>query len=412
MAAADVATYLKGWLQSSQDWERKQKKMLLTGIDEITAHKSDAHSKIKKGSNVDELTVRWQERPGFAVKCTAALSTTTLTLSGYLMGAAIAESSVRNHVMVGTILERKSDHQQVKVSAVIDYAAYTFTVGIHGNTGTGSLVDSAAGEWDLIGEASSDYNTSHTPHSVDTIFRSCGTQIHEECFEYPTTWKNTKFENIKDNVADQVNLITNNLRLKIARSCLRVAPTYSGGFVTGHTVESPSMTGLVHWPRIVQAELANTNVYVNKSSVEVGLTDLDNLVYYMEGDEKADFSAGNWYLLCHPVQTLYLGNMLSDMRRMTMEQKKVGMQVNVFQSKLGKAFEILPDWNMREDMIMFWNAAACKWGWFAGDDIWTKQLATQNRSERTLITGQTYGLVVRNPRANIGTIYGLPTTYA
>jgi hypothetical protein len=412
MAAADVATYLKGWLQSSQDWERKQKKMLLTGIDEITALKSDFHSKIKKGKNVNELTVRWQERSGYSINCTAALSTTTLTLSGNLMGAAITEAAARDTVQVGTVLERMSDHQQVKVSAVISYAAYTFTVGIHGNTATGSLVDSAAGDWEIIGDASSDYNTEHTPRSVDTIFRKVGTQIHEETFEFPHTWLNTAFENISDNVADQVNLLTNHLRLKIARSCLRMSPTYSAGYVTGHSVESPTMTGLVHWPRLVQAELSNTNVYVNMNSVEIDLPTMDNVVYYMEGDEKADFSTGNWYLLCHPVQAMYLGNMLMDLRRMTLEQTKVGAQVNVFQSKLGKSFEILPDWNMQKDMIAFVNTSPMSWGYYAGDDIWTKDLATQNRSERRLITCQTYGLVVRKPRSNIGVIYGLPTTYA
>jgi|GEM_PF-5140211 len=37
-----------------------------------------------------------------------------------------------------------------------------------------------------------------------------------------------------------------------------------------------------------------------------------------------------------------------------------------------------------------------------------KELPTQGRYQRWLISFQAYGLVARNPRANIGMIYGLP----
>jgi hypothetical protein len=54
------------------------------------------------------------------------------------------------------------------------------------------------------------------------------------------------------------------------------------------------------------------------------------------------------------------------------------------------------------------NFDAFKYGYYANDSLERRELPTEGRYQRWLISFQCYGLVVRNPRANIGMIYGLP----
>ncbi len=53
---------------------------------------------------------------------------------------------------------------------------------------------------------------------------------------------------------------------------------------------------------------------------------------------------------------------------------------------------------------------AMNYGYFNQDKLDRKEIPTQGRYQRRLISFQTYGVVVRNPRFNIGMIYGLPTS--
>jgi hypothetical protein len=53
------------------------------------------------------------------------------------------------------------------------------------------------------------------------------------------------------------------------------------------------------------------------------------------------------------------------------------------------------------------NFDAATYGYYANDRMDRKEVSTQGRYQRWLISFQTYGVVVRNPRANIGMIYGL-----
>lgn len=410
MASDDLTSFLKVWLQSGQDAERLQKKFLLAGIDAIVPQSSDVFSRIKRGPIAQNPAVYWTERPSYDVRLSGQLTDAHLVFSGQLLGADLTANTLSQHIRPGTILER-SDHLQVKVTAV-DAQNLTATVEAHGNTGELSN-DAAAVTWDLLGDALSDYNVTHFPKGLEIKQRRVGTQIHEETFEYPHTWRNTAFENISNNVQDQLTEIVRNLRLKIARSVLRVAPTYTdGGYVTGSSIENPTMTGLCQWPRLMYAEHGNANVFVNKNGAELELTDLDNLIFYMENDMHADLNSGSWSLVCHPVQHMYLSDMLLTYRRMTMAEDKIGYSVNVYESKRGKVFPIIIDWNMPESMFLVANLAACSWGYYKGDDIWTKDLPTQGRFEQKLITCQTYGVVVRRPGQSLGCIYGLPKTYS
>jgi hypothetical protein len=412
MTIGTMRDYLKVWtVAGDDDAERAQAKQLEENIDTIREKESTVWGKIPMGSDWFEQTTRWQEERDYEYHCTASLSTTTITFSGDMLGAAITADALRQNLKDNMILERPSDGLQVILSS-INYGALTATATAHGNIAVLSD-DLAPVQWDIIGNADSDENETHQPTAISPVFRFCGTQIHEEVFKFLHTWKNTKFENIKDNVARQVAKISYKMAVKQARSCLRVAPVYSGGvYVTGDATANPTMTGICQWPRICNAESALTNTYVNASGAELTLPDLDDLIYYMEIDNHSDFDKGKWYLVCHPVQHRYIAEFLEDARRMTMESTKAGYTVTSYMAKNGAGFQILKDRHMRPDIVMVANLGAMKQGYFRNSKMVTKDLATQSMSDVRLFYTQQAGVVVRNPRAHIGMIYGLPETFA
>jgi hypothetical protein len=77
-------------------------------------------------------------------------------------------------------------------------------------------------------------------------------------------------------------------------------------------------------------------------------------------------------------------------------------------SKIGKSFPILSERFMRPGMLVAVNFKAFKYGYYANDSLERQEIPTQGRYQRWLISFQTCGVVARNPRANIGLIYGLP----
>ena len=410
MASTDLTTnYLKLWLQSDAASREAQQKFLMKGVETINAKASDVMRQINQGPDAWNLTVEWLDRRNTEYKFTGKLTTATLVLSGNLLGAAVTADSMKQHIRIGTILERPSDGLQVKVTAT-DYANKQCTVAAHGNSGALSN-DASPVRWDILGEAGSDYNTDHQPKSTAAVIRYVGTQIHEETFEAPETWLNSRFEEIQNNLQDQLRLIVQNIRTKIARSALRIAPVYNSGYVTGHSVEAPTMTGLCQWPRILYAESANDNVYRNKNNNALSIDDLDNLVYYLEADEGADYGQGRWALCYNSVQQKPIAELLSTYRRMSTADTVIGFTASAYAAKNGKTFQLIPDFHMPPGMILLVDLDACTWGYYANDRMHVKDLATQNRTIRKLISCQTYGVVLRKTRASIGAIYGLPQSY-
>ncbi len=79
-----------------------------------------------------------------------------------------------------------------------------------------------------------------------------------------------------------------------------------------------------------------------------------------------------------------------------------------FDAKIGKSFPILSDRYMRPDVLILVDFDATKYGYFANDRMDRKEIPTQGRYQRWLISFQTYGVVVRSPRSNVGMIRGLP----
>ncbi|MBI5569322.1 MAG: DUF5309 family protein [Desulfomonile tiedjei] len=404
--AGDVSDFMKLWTQSDIESERLLQKFLLRGLDKVVQGESDVLSKLKIGNAASSPVVRWMEEWGYPSQITARLTGTTLTFSGHLFGKPITAESVKQAIRAGTILERPTDGVQAKVASITDLTA---AVAAYGNTVLSD--DAAPVSWEVIAEVWSDYRDAADPRSLDLVFREVGTQIHAETFEIPKTRKNTKYEIVSDEVEHQVTALLEKLRRQLAYAVLRSRPYHDGtSYVYGNKTEEPTMCGLCTWPTITQAELANPNVYVNKGGAALTKADLDNLAEHLWLDEHANYNAGNWHIVCHPLTHRFIHDFDISYRRMERDDKGVGFQVDTFDAKIGKSFPIISDRYLRPDTLILVNFAKTEYGYYANDRVDRKEIPTQGRYQRWLISFQTYGVVVRNPRANIGMIHGLPTS--
>ncbi len=403
--AGNVSDFMKLWTQGDAVSERKLQKFLLTGLDKVVQGKSDVLAKIPVGPPVSGPVVRWMEEWGYPSQITAILNGNQMTFSGNLFGQAITAESVKKVIRAGTILERPSDGVQVKVSSV---NALTASVAAYGNTALSN--DAQTVGWDIISEVWSDYRDASDPRSLDRVFREVGTQIHAETFEIPKTRKNTKYEIIANETEHQITALLEKLRRQLAYAALRSRPYHDGtDFVYGNKTEEPTMCGLCTWPIITQAEFSNPNVYVNKNSSPITKMDLDNLARHLWLDENADYNTGEWWIICHPLTHQYIHDFDISYRRMEKDDTNVGFYVDTFDAKIGKSFPILSDRYMRPDCLLLVNFGSTSYGYFANDKMDRKEIPTQGRYQRWLISFQTYGVVVRGPRQNIGMIHGLPT---
>ncbi len=404
--AGNVFDFMKLWTQSDAESERKIRKLLLEGLDKIVQEQSDVLSRIKVGEAVAVPVVRWLEEWGYPSRITAQLSGATMTFSGFLFGKAIDAESVKKVIREGTILERPTDGVQAKVTSVDGLEA---TVAAYGNTVLSD--DAAAVKWDIITEVWSDYRDAADPRSLDRIFREVGTQIHAETFEIPKTRKNTKYEVVRDEVQHQTQALLEKLRRQLAYAVLRSRPYHDGSnFVYGNKTEEPTMCGICTWPVITQAELPNPAVYVNKNGQPLTKADLDELAKNLWLDEYANYNSGQWWIVCHPLTHQYIHDFDIAYRRMDKDDRDVGFFVDTFDAKVGKSFNILADRYIRPDVLILVNFDKFYYGYFNQDKLDRKEIPTQGRYQRWLISFQTYGVVARNPRSNIGMIYGLPTS--
>jgi hypothetical protein len=208
----------------------------------------------------------------------------------------------------------------------------------------------------------------------------------------------------------QVTALLGKLRRHLAYAVLRSRPFHDGSeFVWGNKTEEPTMCGLCTWPSVTQLELPNANVYVNKSGEAITKADLDALVRYLWLDEHANFNKGDWWIVCHPITHQYIQDFDIAYRRMDKEDRDIGFRVDEFHAKVGKIFPILSERFMRPGVVIVVNFDAFTYGYYEDDELERRELPTQGRYQRWLISFQTYGVVARNPRANIGMICGLST---
>ena len=402
--AGNVIDFMKLWTQDDAESERKLKKFLLMGLDKVVQGQSDVLSKIPVGPSVASPFVRWMEEWGYPSQVVGQLVDSTLTFSGKLFGQAMTGNSLKQIIRVGTILERPDGGTQVKVTAVHEMSA---TVEAYGGTVLND--DEEPIQWDIIAEVWSDYRDADEPRALDRVFREVGSQIHAETFEIPKTRKNTAYEIVSNETEHQISALLDKLRRQLAYAALRSRPYHDGtGFVFGNKTPEPTMCGICSWPVITQQEMPNPLVYINKSGVQITKDDLDNLIRNMWLTEHADYGKGDWWIVCHPLTHQHIHDFDIAYRIIEKSDREVGFHVDTFDSKIGKSFPILSDRYMRPDTLMVLNFSATQYGYFANDRMDRKELPTQGRYQRWLISFQTYGVVVRNPRANIGMIYGLP----
>lgn len=403
--AGNVIDFMKLWTQSDVESERKLKKFLLMGLDKVVQGQSDVLGRIPVGPSVSSPFVRWMEEWGYPSQVVAQLEGSTMTFSGKLFGRPMTDSALKQIIRLGTILERPDGGSQVKVTALNDLEA---TVEAYGGTTLSDDVDPT--QWDIIAEVWSDYRDADEPRALDRIFREVGSQIHAETFEIPKTRKNTAYEIVSNETEHQIAALLEKLRRQLAYAVLRSRPYHDGtGFVYGNKTQEPTMCGICSWPVITQQEMPNPLVCVDKQGVRITKEDIDNLIRNMWLTEHADYGKGDWWIVCHPLTHQYIHDFDIAYRIIEKTDREIGFHVDTFDSKIGKSFPILSDRYMRPDTLLVLNFASTKYGYFANDRMDRKELPTQGRYQRWLISFQTYGVVVRNPRANIGMIHGLPS---
>ena len=408
--------FMKLWTQADQTEERLLKKFLLEGLDTIVQADSDFLSRIKVGKSISTPVVRWVEEIAYPTAVTALwdgdVTSGVFTISGNLFGAAVTADSIYQVIRVGTILERQSDGQQVKVTAltgIADGAPFAATVDGYGNTALAA--DGAGVTWEIISEVWSDFKDADSSRSLTRSFRSVGTEIFSETFEIPKTRKNTKYEIVADEVEHQIAALLDKLRRQLAYSVLRSRPYWSGAaYQYGNETEESTMCGLTTWAGILNGEIANANTYVNAASVEITKTLIDDLVKAMWLEEHANFNRGNWIILCHPNVHRFIQDFDAQYRRKAADDKRAGFQVDVIDTAIGKSFPVIADRYIRPDVLHVVDLGACSYGYYNEDKMDRKELATQGRYQRWLISMQAYGLVIRKPRCSLGTIYSLATS--
>ncbi|MBI5569736.1 MAG: DUF5309 family protein [Desulfomonile tiedjei] len=397
--------FMKLWTQGDQESEFKMKTVLLDGLDAVVQAESEVLSRITVDRPATAPVVRWVEEWGYPSTITAQFTGGTLAFTGHLFGKPVSPETVRQVIREGTILESPSRGCQVKVSSVGDLSA---TVTAYGNI---SLQDDPEPvPWDIIAEVWSDYRDASGPRSLDSTFREVGTQIFAETFEIPKTRKNTQYEIVPFEVEHQIVALLGKLRRQLAYSVLRSRPFHDGcEFVWGNKTEEPTMCGLCTWPVITQQELPNPGVFVNKAGQALTKADLDNLVLRLWLDEHANYQKGDWRIVCHPTTHRFIHHFDISSRRIERKDNGIGFHVDEFHSKVGKTFPILSERFMRPGVLIVVNFDTFTYGYYANDSPERRELPTQGRYQRWIISFQTYGVVARNPRANIGMIYGLPT---
>lgn len=402
--------FMKLWEQNTQDAERKLQKILEPMLDEYVRDDSDLLAKLSVGPSLATPVQRWMEEEGYPDKIYGQLTLTPdiITFTGNIFGAAVTDVNLLKVIRVGTILQRPSDGKQVRVTAVTgitDGAPFTVTVAAHGNSSLSA--DGAPIWWDIIGELWTDMREVDSTRSLNRVFRECGSQIHAETFEIPKTRKLTKYELVGDEVEHQIGALLAKLRRSLAHSVIKMEPYYSAGYKFGNAVEESSMCGIRIWPIICSAEDSNTNVYKDMSATALTRTPLDDLIRYMWTERNSNFNEGDWWIVVHPSTHMKIAAMDLTMRETTRNDKGVGIQVEYFDSQIGKRFPILADPYMLATDLLVLNLKSLSYCYFAQDKLDRKEIATKGRFQQWLVSFQTIGVKARNPKKNIGMMYGI-----
>jgi hypothetical protein len=405
MAPISPVEFLHWWQLGGDTAEKFIKRVILDGLDEIIQAESDFLAKIPKGRETANPIIKWGEEYAYPHQVKAQKTGTSLEIFGPLFGKPITEATARNLVRVGTILQQPGG-AQVKVTNADGLAASPFTVEVTDYGNTTSTDDAAAVEYEIIGEPWSDFREPDEARGLDRFFRQVGTQIFAETLELGKTRQNTNVELVADEFVHQMNALLEKLRRQLAYTIYRARPYHDGSnYVYGLDVEDPTMCGLNTWPQLVNEEDPHEGTY-NDVGGEISKTAIDDLVMnmFLAG---TNFNQGNWKILVHPLVHSDMSDFDISYRRMDYDQKSVGPRVDTFRSKIGKEFEILPDLYQDKSILQIVRVDKLQYGYSKNDQPSRKELPTQGRFNRWLVSFQAYGLVARNPRLNIGTLYGI-----
>lgn len=415
MAPINPGNFMKIWTQDDEDSRYFMQKYLLGGLDRIVMARSKVTPRIKKGPSIYNPEVTWMEEKAYPSVITGQLTDTgtKFTITGSLFGTVVTAINIRKVLRVGSIIQRPNTRDQYKVTSmagVIDGSPFEATVEPYGNSTPAD--DSGAISWRIISEVWSDFKDVDESRELGRDKRKVGTQIHAETFEIPKTRKNTRYEIVGDEVQHQIMELLEKLRRGLDSAVLHSRPYHDGqAFGYGTITQEPTMCGLLTWPELLQAEQANTAIYINAASQPTTKTQINDLVRNLFLTEHANYDAGDWAIICHPLQHEYMHDFDISFRITDKDEKSVGFYVDAFDSKIGKKFPIISDQYMREDVIQLVDFSQCSYGYYNDDELDRKEIATKGRYQQWLMSFQTYGVVVRKPRQSVGAqIYGLPTS--
>lgn len=410
-----LRSFLKLWTQSDATSEKLLKKNMLTGLDVIGEKTSDLRSMFQTGRPVRRLTIDWMEEWTYPTAISATLATTNLTISGNLFNAAVTADSITQVIRApqsgigGTILQRDSDGVTARVTSVAgidDGAPFVAVVEAYG--GTVLSDDTGATTWRVIGEGWSDYSVAGPARTLTRTPYTIGSQTYAETFEIPRLRQLTDYENVPDEAAHNIAALIEKLRRQQNYGALRMLAKDSGGNPQwGNAVQDPTMRGLADWPRVLYATDANASLYVDNNGAELTKPVLDTLIRSMWLEGYCDFQVGDWWILCGPVVHGQIQDWDLEFRQTNADDKRVGFRVDVFRSKIGKDFKVKPLLEMRPGQLVVVNMKKAFIHPFAGDEMYRKEIPTEGRWSRWLISFTELGVVLRDSRASIGEIHNI-----
>jgi hypothetical protein len=411
MASSDLATWVKTWQRDGADYERQQNLEILEGLSIVSERKSKFFSGIKQGPKRNDTVVYFYEevQPGNSI--TGTLSSTTLTFSGNLQGSAITGDTLKNHVRKLTVLMRESDGMKCYVTASMSYdsAPYEATVAAYGNNTLSD--DSSATTYLILGVASSDYDSEYVVEATDHDYRWVSTQTFKHYLEIPYTYRDTSLRMVADKLGHDLNLIINTINNRRMMATMEGEPPYDSGYKHKRQEDNSFVTGIFTWPKIVQSEMANTDVYVNNGGDPLTPDILNRLINNLAESETADYNEGDWVLLMNPITHDYLSDFYADQRDFAFSDTDVGYTASAFRSKIGKRFPIIPDWYCTKSKMALIDRSTLEWGWFGNQALKNETLGTSTiNAKQKKIYGQWYGIICRRPR-QIGVVYNMPTTF-
>ena len=420
MATTDyMDEFLELWNQDGQEAERKLNKYLLGGLDEIVQAGSDFLAALTVAEDISNPVARWFEEWAYPTRITAQLSgvgsTPILTYSAPLFGRALTRGNLKNVLSTKRILERPSDGLQLKIlsmAGIDDGAAWTTTVEAYGNTDALMANDTEPIFYDLVYEPWADMDDAGDGRAIGRYERSTYLQILADVFKIPNTRENTDYELVKNETEHQIGKLLEKLRRELAFAVMRGRPYYDSGYKNGLQAETPTLGGLHFWAELLQTELANPSVYVDKGGNSLLKSDMDDLMYNMHVTEEVNFGVGKWQWVTDPLTLKrFADSEVAYVEKTPDQQGTVGFGgVTQFHSKMNKSFPIMEDRYLRPGTMMLVNMNNIKYGYYKNDRLSREKLETQGRYKKWMLSFQVYGLVVRNARQSIGTIKGLPTS--